>query len=61
MDEFQDSFATARAAMDQMGAWYRLFAEGLADIQRTLLAAGVDEETTRRIVANQHKRLIEMP
>ncbi len=59
--EQDDAISAARAAFDQMVAWYGVFAEGLVAIQKTLNDAGLDPETTRVLIAQQHYKLINFP
>ncbi len=53
-----DPMVSAQASLDQMAEWYKLFAPFFADIQQTLIKAGVNPATTSVIIAQQHARLI---
>ena len=61
MTDTPDNLYAMQSAMAQMVAWYSVYSEGLADIQQTLENAGIDRETVRVIVAQQHYRLITPP
>ena len=58
MTDTPDNLYAMQSAMDQMVAWYRVFSEGLANVQQTLENAGIDRETVRVIVAQQHYQVI---
>ena len=54
-----DDYTIAKAHLDQMAAWYEMFAEFLNQIQNTLTVAGVNPDTVSVIVAQQHAKLID--